>query len=81
MTGNAERRPVDRGDAPEDDPTKITKKILAGSDDWLSEYPEEIRELIRMDKRRRAASLRLPPTASGKRDPIDLINRDAPEAA
>jgi hypothetical protein len=47
-------------------------------DGWLTEYPQEVRMRVWMNKRRRAASLRLPPLASGKRDPWDLVARDAP---
>ena len=52
---------------------------LTGS--WLADYPEWVREAVRMDKRRRAASLRMEPLPSGKRHPWDLVRRDGSEAA
>jgi hypothetical protein len=50
------------------------------TDGHLADYPEEVREAIRMDRRRRAASLRLPPLPSGNRDPRDRERRDGYEA-
>jgi hypothetical protein len=66
---------------PENDPTKITAASVSETDDWLANYPEWVREAVREDKCRRAASLRLEPLPSGKRDPWDLIARDGSEAA
>ena len=60
------------------------EKIILDLDDtgsWLADYPEWVREAVRMDKRRRAASLRMEPLPSGKRDPWDLVRRDGSEAA
>jgi hypothetical protein len=78
---NDECRPPGRERHPENDPTKITTDSVSESDDWLVHYPEWVREAVRMDKRRRAASLRMVPLPSGKRDPWDLIARDGSEAA
>jgi hypothetical protein len=72
--GNPQARSPQKFDLPQDQSTKT-------NDNWLAEYPEEIREAVRMDKRRRAASLGLPPLPSGQRDPWDLIRRDGPQAA
>jgi hypothetical protein len=76
---NEECRPGEGG-TPKIDPGE---KISLGADntEWLADYPEHIRALVRMDQRRRAASLRLPPLPSGKRDPWDLVRRDGSEAA
>jgi hypothetical protein len=59
----------------------ITDSVSESNDNWLSGYSEEIKEAVRMNRRRRAASLRLAPLPSGKRDPWDVFTSDGPEAA
>jgi hypothetical protein len=77
---NDECRPRPESGTHKIDPPKITKSV-AEPDDWLEDYPEPVREAVRMDRRRRVASLRLPPLPSGKRDPWDRVRRDGREAA
>jgi hypothetical protein len=78
MPGSDRDRPdkaAPTDDLPDDD--RSPAKDSSG-DRWLAEYPEWVREAVHMDKRRRAASLRLEPLPSGKRDPRDLVASDAP---
>jgi hypothetical protein len=81
MPGNDRSRPLGAAPATDDRASRHDHSENIATDDgpeWLAEYPPWVCEAVRMDKRRRAASLRLEPLPSGKRDPRDLVARDAP---
>jgi hypothetical protein len=54
---------------------------LLAEPEWLKGYPEETRQAIAWQKRRRRASNRMAPLPNGKRDPWDRCPDDGPEAA
>jgi hypothetical protein len=68
--------PTPGGSPMSDDPAKDLDQGLAYATDIAEPLSNDQREYVAGLRRRRAASLRMAPVASGKRDPWDRRRRD-----